>query len=65
MLDRKNIHNSAMLKPDLAKHKHVFNELLPDGLHKCFECGKIKEKGQNNGSRHRQLHDNSSSSDIS
>jgi hypothetical protein len=42
MLDRSKIRNAAMLKPQVAKHEHVFAEIMKDGSRKCLECGKIK-----------------------
>ena len=63
-MDKSNIHNSAMLKPELAKHEHIYNE-LKDGKQVCSECGKLKnERVNTNGLRQRQLHNSSSSSDL-
>jgi uncharacterized Zn-finger protein len=43
-LDKRKIHNSAMLKPQIAKgHEHVYNEINKAGQHVCSGCGKIKE----------------------
>lgn len=54
MLDRQKIHNSAMLKPQVAK-KPV----------KSDTKNKQKEKGQTDGLRQRQLHNGSSSTGVS
>ena len=54
MLDRQIIHNSAMLKPDLAK-----KPVKPDTKNKK------KVKGKTNGLRQRQLHNTDSSTNVS
>jgi hypothetical protein len=56
MLDRKVIHNSAMLKPQIAKKPST----------KKAKSGKLKEKGEiDNGLRQRQLHNSKRSTDLS
>ena len=54
MLDRQVIHNTAMLKPDIAK-KPV----------KTDTKNKQKAKGKTNGLRQRQLHNTDSSTNVS
>jgi hypothetical protein len=54
MLNQKNIHNSAMLKPQVAK-----KPLKKDTK------DKLKEKGKTDGLRQGQLHDSSSHSNVS
>ena len=54
MLSKDNIHNSAMLKPQVAK-----KAVKPDTKNKP------KEKGKTDGLRQRQLHDSSSSTGVS
>lgn len=68
MLDRKNIHNSAILKPHSKKQfkrcdtffrtkRHPYVD-LPDGINEqCIDCGRIKKiyRGKPNGiHRHNQ-----------
>jgi hypothetical protein len=55
MLDRKNIHNSAMLKARFAKKR----------TSKTVDDDKLEMKGKKRGLRKRRLHDHRRRSDIS
>lgn len=50
MLDRKNIHNAAMLEPDTTKQAETI---------------KPKKKGKRDGLRQRPIHNSISGSDVS
>lgn len=71
MLGRQNIHNSAMLYPDECKSlintgEHAFSIVKGKDYQQCIDCGTLlKEKGNTNGLRHRQLHNSSSSTNLS
>lgn len=56
-MDKTTIHNSAMLKPQLSKHEHIYNEINKQGYQVCSVCGKLKnERVKTNGLRQRQLY---------
>lgn len=73
MLDRRNIHNSAMLRPGFCKSiansgTHSFVEVRNKGYQQYIDCGTIlKAKGNINyyGLRQRQLYNGSTSSNLS
>ena len=51
MLDRKNIHNSAMLKPAICKSlsktgEHAYAPVKGEDYQQCVDCGNILKKAR-------------------
>ena len=66
MLNRLNIHNSAILKPSYCKSMQVKKRhdfVAAKNYEQCIECGKINRE-KTNGLRTRQLHDTSSRTNL-